>query len=399
MKRPCKLALNLIILVVFLLLISSKSNAVGIRGVNLYYKLDFIPGRTEILPFKLVTTVEFVNDYEFYVKGDLKDIVYFEPPYFKNLLPGSIVPFNVVIKFPSDEGLEPGIHTVVFGVREVESGGGMVGGRTAVELPILIRVLYPGKYLKATINAPNINLGEMSKITIHLENWGKELIKEAKAMVRILTPDKKKILATLYTDSVSIPSGGEKNLYVVFDSFGYEPGSYVAEATIYWDGKETVVEDDFKIGSLEVSITGYTVEFQKDAINPFEVEVQSNWNDVLNDVYAIIDLPNGRIQSPTTNLPPFQKTILRAYWDTHGVEIGEYDARIIVKYKGGSVGKDIKVRVVETVEKPWLVSLTNPTFLILVLIIVLIALLILINFSVLRKLAGHKKHTARKRRK
>lgn len=387
----------------FVLIFAGISCGVGIQsiaGETLKKELDFVPGKTVKFTYRLITTVNYVTDYEFYATGDLKDLVEFDPPILRNVIPGSTPTFNVILKFPKDDGgIEPGLHTIRFGVIEGKSSGDMLKGRTAITIPIIVRVLYPGKFLKASIDAPNINVGEMSKITIHLENWGGEEIKETKATVRILTPDRKKVLTTLYTDSVSVASGGEKNLYVVFDSFGYEPGSYVAEATIYWDGKETVVEDDFKIGSLEVSITGYTVEFQKDAINPFEVEVQSNWNDVLNDVYAIIDLPNGRIQSPTTNLPPFQKTILRAYWDTHGVEIGEYDARIIVKYKGGSVGKDIKVRVVETVEKPWLVSLTNPTFLILVLIIVLIALLILINFSVLRKLAGHKKHTARKRRK
>jgi len=396
--------LRLILISFFLVLVfAGISYSIGIQsiaGETLKKELDFVPGKTVKFTYRLITTVNYVTDYEFYATGDLKDLVEFDPPILRSVAPGSAPIFNIILKFPKDDGgIDPGLHTIRFGVIEAKSGGNMLKGRTAITIPIVVRVLYPGKYLKASIDAPNINVGEMSKITIHLENWGDEEIKEVKSTVRILTPDRKKVLATLYTDSVSIASGGEKNLYVVFDSFGYEPGSYVAEATIYWDGKETVVEDAFKIGTLEISITGYTIEFQKDTINPFDIEVQSNWNSMLKNVYAIVDLPNGRIQSPTISLPPFQKTILRAYWDTHGIEIGEYDARVIVRYEGGSVGKDIKVRVVETLEKPWLVRLTSPTFLILVLIIVLIALLIVINFSVLRKLAGYEKHTARKRRK
>ena len=169
-------ALVLIILI-YLIFSAISVQAVGLSSRNsIVKKTDFIPNTQQTFAYMLRTTVDFTQDYELIAQGDLAHLITFEPgPILKNISPGQDPWFNVIINFPALEGdITPGLHDIRIGVLEGSSGGGQIGGRTAVSTKIVVRILYPGKYLKANLNAPNVNINELAKMSVNLENWGKQ---------------------------------------------------------------------------------------------------------------------------------------------------------------------------------------------------------------------------------
>ena len=78
--------------------------------------------------------------------------------------------------------------------------------------------------------------------------------------------------------------------------------------------------------------------FNLGGIAKFEILTENLWNTALEDVFAemlVKDLDgvvHARHSSAESNLNPFSKKEFYTYWDTQGVNIGEYFANIKVHY-------------------------------------------------------------------
>ena len=84
-----------------------------------------------------------------------------------------------------------------------------------------------------------------------------------------------------------------------------KPGWYNAFANIFFDGSNTTVGDDFRIGALKVDIGHYTQELKADSLNKFEMDIQSNWNAPLTEVYGEVDWNGKKEKTPNIDLPRF----------------------------------------------------------------------------------------------
>lgn len=368
----------ILVFLVLLVLLAGSVQAVGLASWGpIVKKIDFIPNHQEVFSYMVTTTVDFTQDYTIFVEGDLAQYVTVTPSQtLENIAPGQDPWFNVIINFPSSEGnLTPGIHNIRIGIVEgaLEDTGG-VGGRTSVTTRIEVRILHPGKYLIADLDAPNVNINEPVRMNLYLENWGKQTINSAQGQIDVYTKESQ-FKDTISSNSVPVPTAGQAETYAVLDTAGYLPGDYYAEGIVNWDGQQTPVNNTFKIGTQDVKINSYTSTFEKDKINPLTINIESVWNSMTDNVYATLDFPNGRIQTPTITLQPWEKRNLTAYWDTSGVELGQYDAQLILHYADKTKSENVQVEVLEKVE----VQEQKPLGFNYVFLIVVIIILILVN--------------------
>ena len=78
-------------------------------------------------------------------------------------------------------------------------------------------------------------------------------------------------------------------------------------------------------------------KFRLGGVIKLDVEVESNTNIELKGIYSEINISDERgsiirIKTPTIDLSPFEKGILTGYWDTEGIEPGNYLFTVMVNY-------------------------------------------------------------------
>ncbi len=285
--------------------------------------------------------------------------------------------FTVTVKLPNKIE-KPGHHRIFVMAEEIidkSKIGGAVGTSSNAQIYILIHVLNPGKYVDMSLSAPNVNLNEPVNFAVNVKSFGEDDINSIKAAIDVYSLDNKK-LATVYTEEKSLKSNTKETLHAQLSTTGYSAGTYKAVATLNYDGKTKEDEKNFKIGKLNIKIINYTKEFEKDKINPFYIEIESDWGNKIENVYGEIKINDSIIKTPSIELLPWEKKTITTYWDTNNVEAGSYDAKITIYYEDKTTVETGKVNVVEKkealVEKPGIVTISLNTTTILILIIILL---------------------------
>ena len=369
-----KKRLLIVIILIIILLFTTSVHAVGLIATKLSQQYDFSPNMQIIQDYTMHSTSRHTLDHELYARGDLAGFVSFEPPILKQVPSGAYVPFKVILNLPYKIE-EPGMHQIYIGVRELFQTESGAGARTAVEDRIKIRVLFPEPYLKTSLSIPDGNSNDLLTCKVNVENWGEPKINKIKATINIYDANNQ-VITTLNTDETSLSRGEYGKLTALLDTFGWTQGEYHADAVINWDGQQKTAEDDFKLGELDANIISYTAEFEKNKLSPFDVEVESDWGNPIQNVYAVIDLPNNKIQTPSKILQPWSKEILTAYWDTTPLEPGKYDANIELHYGSKTKTQPIKVWIVDEVtqtqRKPITTLLSTSIIWLLIIILLII---------------------------
>ncbi len=354
-KIFCLFGIWLFALVFFVCSVS----AIGISGSSLNKDIYFIPNLQVSEMYGLKSTSSQTMDYELYaimekevhgknVDVDLTPYVVFEPEILKSVPPLGIRQFNVKVSLPSNIDI-PGSHILRICVMESLTSGGQFGSRSAACAILNIIVQHEGKHLSARLDAPDTNIGEEVYFKVNVQNWGKETIEEVKAKVNVYDYNGN-LKRSVNSNSVSLGATESKELVAVLDTSGYESGVYTAEAVVDWDGEKTILNKSFRIGLMDIEIKDYTNEFERNKINPFHIEVENLWNGRLENVYAVVDLPDGMIQTPTMDLRAWESKRLTAYWETTEVEAGKHEAKIIIHFEGQTKTEEIIVEVIESEE-------------------------------------------------
>ena len=84
-----------------------------------------------------------------------------------------------------------------------------------------------------------------------------------------------------------------------------------------------------------------------------EILVENKWNTELKSVFANLFVYNDQeqvmadIKSAAENIPSLSKKVLVAYWDTVGVEEGEYNGKLMVVHGQKSMDKHLVLKVSE----------------------------------------------------
>jgi len=311
-----------------------------------------------------------------------------------DLEPGAREAGIVVVELPqtfasTDDNLVVTDETaVLFGKKEKDT---LVSATTAVVAKLQINVPYPGVYAEANLYVTEANVEEKTTFTISLFNKGSQSITPSGTII-IKGPTNEEI-ARVDAGSTTISAGGEGKLVANWLA-DVQPGTYVAEAVINYNGKMVKPTRNFAVGNLAVEIKDLKVNsFRLGSIAKLDVGLASHWNQKIDDVYAdmqILDQKGNKVDEIKTNtysLEPYGEETVSGYWDTQGVLVGEYDINVIVNYQGKTseklfetvVGADsiltketgsLSAQVVGSEEKPSDTKVSFLTIIVLVLIAV-----------------------------
>ena len=382
-----------VFLLVLSLILIKPTYAVGIYFPN-DAEIDFKPGLEKTFNFAVTPSN---MDVRLSVSGYLSEYVSLSKTFIRSNSTDRI--FRVIIKLPEKID-KPGHHKVWIAAEEIidESKiGGNIGTSCNAMVYILIHVLNPGKYVEMWLSAPDVNLNEPVNFAVRVKSFGEEDINSIKAAIDVYSPDNEK-LATVYTDEKLLKSNTEETLHAQLSTAGYKAGTYRAVATLNYDGKTKEDKKNFRVGELNIKIINYTKEFEKDKINKFDIEIESDWGNNIKEVYGEIKINNSIIRTPNINLDPWEKKIITAYWNTNNVETGFYDAEMTIYYEDKTTVEIGMVEVVKEalIEKPGIITISLSTTTVLILIIIL---LIIIDIIWMTKKRKEKKKLTRKKKK
>lgn len=247
---------------------------------------------------------------------------------------------------------EPGAHEISITAREVpidsETAGTLIGASIAVEHLLKINVPYPGKYATTELKVSETNNNAVNFIVV-INNLGSEQITNAKGIIEVYDYKDEK-LATLETSFVSVDSGLRKEVMVAWEG-DIESGEYKANLNLMYDNQVTEYSKNFQVGEAKVNILHiYSNNFKLGQIAKFNILIENKWSEKIKDVYTdllISDKGNevGRFKSATEDIDPSSNKELTAYWDSEGVEVGEYDAKFMLHYNDKVIEKDMKTKI------------------------------------------------------
>lgn len=295
--------------------------------------------------------------------------------------------FAVILKLPDKIDAEPGDYDCRFILHRPKNPDMPPGVGAAAEIGALIFIKIPvkGKYATISLTTENANKGEPVFFKVGVNNLGDTALKGINAVIDV-TDIEGNIKETLYTTQSDVEPFAGTELWKRMETTNYEPARYNAKAVMVYGGENPAyAETNFLIGKLFVKFIGMNINATENKINPFSVDVESWWGNPIENARAEISMYNangtfkGEFKTESVDLSPWQKATLKGYWDASGLEAGNYDANITLRYKGGETSETVKVVLHKQPEEQKNKSfdkikevIVNPAFLIILVIILII---------------------------
>jgi len=313
-----------------LILFSCYSFAIGIGPPR--NDIDFIPNLKTDLSYIVVNNQGTPLSVEIYAKGDLSQYMTLSKTS-AFLSPSSDTSFTVHIELPAN--ISPGLHDNRIGVMESTGGqGGTVGAKAGVESFLYINAPYTGKYIIVSLKTNNTKIGTPAIMYFEIQNIGAIDVDQVLVSVDIFYPNGSKA-TSLLSDSSSLKAG-TKAVFVL----NWTPtsrGRYTISAKITYDENTKDISGEFLAGDIFVGIGNIVVnDFSPGQIARVSVELQSEWNDRLDGVWAEVRIPINSSaitgESRTISLDPYETSATDVYMDTKGLTLGSYNATAIVHF-------------------------------------------------------------------
>jgi len=374
-----------------LILLVSNVMAIGIAPSRstFDYKQGMQESRFRVIVDEIPSKVIFTPE------GELADYIELE----KDVLIAEQAETWINFKLTLPEDLAPGERRggiLALAVPKDTYKENIVMATTAIIHQVRVNVPYPGKYAIGKMYINNLELETPVTFTLALANYGKQKINNAKATIVIKGPTNEEI-GVLNTDSTSIEPSKEDKLTVQWDA--EHPGKYFAEATIEYDNKILKISQNFEVGDLKLEIERIQVNnFKIGQIAKLDIYLRNKWNTPLNVDGHVEIYKDNKLVSSFNSVPveiQEQSTaIMDAYWNTEGVEVGEYDVSVKTNYDGKASEKTFSSIVsIDNIQFNELVSAKvvtdkggSRTTLLIVAVMVLIILNIMLFVYISKKL-------------
>ncbi|MBI2040522.1 MAG: hypothetical protein HYT16_00285 [DPANN group archaeon] len=350
---------KIILLFLLVTLLVPIAHSLGIGPAKI--QIDFEQGDKEYKQeFIVVNEADAEKPIELYVTGDEEAAKYFKLSQIKAVLkPKETRGFSFTAKFPDD--LSPGQHKVRIGAVESAAGGGQFGARVGVELFVLVEVPVPGKYL--TIDQfyiQNANAGQPTQLSLKVTNRGRETIEKITAVFEILDSKNKRTAAAILSES-NLKLTESKTMETEIKTAGFVAGKYHANAEVTYDGIKKSTETNFRVGDLVINIIKvYGDSIKKDTIGKIFVDYESQWSETIKDVRPELKIYLGsnkiaETQGQQFSVEPFTAGTAAVFWDTRGLNAGEYDIQAVLSYENRTSTGSGKIRIV-SFETGWLLA-------------------------------------------
>ncbi len=341
-----------LIVIALLMLISSVQSVLALGITPGRAVFDFSPGREGQVVFKIINNEHKDMKVAIEVYGELNGSVELEKKIFNFKSNDYEKQTSYNFKLP-DMLNEPGIHEARIVAMEIpfsEESGTLVSATVAVASEFYVQVPYPGKYIESRMDIQESEVNETTKFFIGVSNLGSQKIGRAYVQLDIID-DSGKVIDELTSDTKEIANSKRKD-FVIDWKANVDAGKYTARAKIVYDGSIASIDKMFSVGSMRIDILSVLVQdFRLGGIAKFILTAQSRWASSINDVYANLLLYSeggtalADSRSANVNFPPLSKEILLAYWDTVGVEQGDYGGRIILNYLNKTDERSIMAKV------------------------------------------------------
>lgn len=208
-----------------------------------------------------------------------------------------------------------------------------VGASVTLVGEIIVDVPYDRNFVEASLYTQPSRSNEPTPFQISLVNKGQEAISVHADMV--IKGPTNEVIHRWSTSPFILDYQDAEKIRTTWDG-KKEPGTYAVEATVMYGQDSRVLQKTFSVGSREVAVQSLTADrFRLGEINQMTLQAKNTWNEQLEDVYAevfVVDNSGNVVQSFTTNpqtIPAFQTTELEGYWDTQGLEVGDYTLNVI----------------------------------------------------------------------
>lgn len=372
---------------VFCLLLALFSTAaLGIGISPPHYIVDFEPGLEQEFKHYALNNHDEPIDVFLNSTGSLSGYIEFQEQ--RITVPAtSKKEFSYTLRLPED--LPPGKNKAYISVLDVtERGGGFFSVRSSVEGAMVVMVPYPGRYAEIKLSVPDIKQGKPLYYNVLIENKGKEPIEDAKLTVTAQDVDGHDSYIKTH-ESIDVDVRDAVNVEGYLDDL-LDKGAYSATAVLEF-GNTAQDGEDFRVGSYEFRIVNYTRSIYHGQIYPMRITVRSNWNDLIEDVFATVEL-NGRVhRSLPKDFDDFKESDLVAYVDDPKLSLGSHVANITVHYGTEQASKIVDLSVIEEPVKDSHLESPTGSFAQLVghpttyLVLVVIFLIVLNLYLILRK--------------
>ncbi|MFC1691775.1 hypothetical protein ACFL0W_06365 [Nanoarchaeota archaeon] len=385
---------SIFILSLFILLISiNTAFSAGLRGTGWKHKIDVQPGFNSSYGYAVMSKGSKVTqDYQIFVQNppnspiDFRKYFTFKPEdgLIKSLPPDSSKGFGFRIELPDVLPVEfannPGEYKVWVGVMDsVAKGGGTFGSKAGAVISFYFRVLCQEVCLKTNFKVADVNVNETTNLSLSFINDGRKPIESLNAVFEIFSPQGIKI-ATITSETTTLAGAASTVIMEKFNTTGLPPGLYNAKATIDYDGNVVMAERDFRIGFLDIELLGYTETLYRNEINPFKLNVSSNWASSV-EVFGELTLEekNGKekkFKTPTSTIKPFGNGTLIAFVDA-SFKKGDYPAMIQLFYEDSITKEKTTIKVIGRPKKE--IAAVFQNLLLTYALIVLLLLLLVFN--------------------
>jgi hypothetical protein len=355
MKMRIDPGIMLAALLAMIIFLGSAASASAIGVTPGRTTMDFEPGIEKAVTFTILNDENKAFSAYVYVEGDMSDYITIDQYSLEFSESDKSKSFTYRVNMP--ERLDPpGDHWGRIVVLELPSGlsgskGNMqITGTVAVVQQLRVRVPFPGKYAQLYLSVQEAEPNKTVRFYVQIDNMGKVDIKNAVAEIEIVGPNNEHI-ASLEAGPVSVPAT-EKGKLVADWKADVRPGEYHAVATVKYGGETTRLGKNFQVGSMFMDVLDISVkDFRLGGIAKFDILAESEWNKPIAGIYADMTVKDekGRtisnFKSASADVEAYGTTHLYAYWDTEGVQEGEYSTRLALHYLGLSTEKEIITHV------------------------------------------------------
>ncbi|MEK6918130.1 MAG: hypothetical protein AABW51_04240 [Nanoarchaeota archaeon] len=334
-----------------LVLLLENVYALGVTPAK--QEFNFVPGFEKSITYTVFEDNP-ARELDLYVAGGLAEYVTLDK---KTLTGGGS--FVATLKLPNSLEI-PGKQVILVGVRQKvdpELIQGNIGTAVAIQSPIVVHVPYPGRYVELKLTGHDANVGELINFELDITSKGTEDI--------TITP-KMEILS--HTQSVGelpfqtrlLRSQDVLQLKKQFDTKGLNPGTYTAVAIVDY-GAIAKSQFDFRIGNLSINIINYTDLIPIGKLQPFNIVIESGWNNDIDGVFADVQILNNTqilqsFKTSSSSLSSWEQKTITGYFDSSSMTKGVYNVNITLNYYGkDQKGVTSKVVQVQFFEKPSLV--------------------------------------------
>jgi hypothetical protein len=149
---------------------------------------------------------------------------------------------------------------------------------------VIINVPYPGLFAEGKLYVSAGSVGEDTTFAISVFNRGNQPI-NASGYVVIKGPTNEEI-ARVNTNDAAVKAGEVGKLVANWKADA-NPGKYLAEAVVTYNGNTLELSQTFEIGELFIEIDGIKVKsFTLGSIAKFDISLLSKWNQPITDIYG-----------------------------------------------------------------------------------------------------------------